>query len=328
MAHKVQQAPEIGGKRSWKRWVSLRAYGLVTSTLFGATTSPLTMRARFERLSRVSRIKLQRKFPGLLIQDHVLDELAIESIRAVEAPARVILYLHGGAFFMGSPDSYRNRAMRLAYRCQAEVFVPAYRLAPEHPYPAALDDALAAWKFVKDLRQGAPLFIAGDSAGGGLSLSLLVRLRDLGLIMPNGAVLLSPWTDLTVTGASIDRNHGKDLWFTRKHLETWASYYVGRADGHSPYISPVFADLSGLPSLLLLVGENELLLDDSLRVRDAAWQTGTDAYVLIGKGMQHDWPLTLPWLEESRVAWKRMRTFFEEHSQCTPGIVPRMNEGG
>jgi acetyl esterase/lipase len=303
--------------------MSLRAYGLVTSTLFGATTSPLTMRARFERLSCVSREKLKGKFPGLVFQDHAVDELAIESVCAVEVPTRVILYLHGGAFFMGSPASYRNRAMRLSYRCHAEVFVPAYRLAPEHRYPAALDDAFAAWKLVNALRHDAPLFVAGDSAGGGLSLSLLTRLRDLGHIMPNGAVLLSPWTDLTVSGTSIDRNHGKDLWFTRKHLETWARYYVGPADGHSPYISPVFADLSGLPALLLLVGENELLFDDALRVRDAAGLKGTDAAVLIGKGMQHDWPLTLPWLEESRLAWNAIRTFVEEHSNRTPGRMSR-----
>jgi epsilon-lactone hydrolase len=297
----------------WKRWVSLRAYGVVTSTLFGATTPPLTMRARFERFGQVSRQKLQRKFPTLVFQDHAIGELAIESICAVEVPPRVILYLHGGAFFMGSPASYRNRTMRLSYRCHAEVFVPAYRLAPEHPYPAALDDVLAAWKLVQTLRPDASLFVAGDSAGGGLALSLLVRLRDLGLPMPNGAVLLSPWTDLTVSGASIDANHGKDLWFTRKHLETWARYYVGRADAQLPYISPVFADLSDLPSLLLLIGENELLLDDALRVQDTAVEKGTDASVLIGKGMQHDWPLTLPWLEESRAAWKTMRGFFEEH---------------
>ncbi|GAC1451957.1 MAG: hypothetical protein PVSMB6_02630 [Steroidobacteraceae bacterium] len=305
--------------RSWTRWASLRAYGLVTSTLFGATTSPQTMRARFERLSRVSREKLQRKFPGLRFQDHAVDELAIESICAVEVPARVILYLHGGGFFMGSPDSYRNRAMRLSYRCGAEVFLPAYRLAPEHPYPAALDDALAAWKLVRSLRKDAPVFVAGDSAGGGLSLSLLVRLRDLGLIMPSGAVLLSPWTDLTLSGATIEGNHGKDLWFTRRHLEIWARYYLGRADGHSPYISPVFADLSGLPSLLLLAGENELLLDDALRVRDAAARQRTSAAVIVGKGMQHDWPLTLPWLEESRQAWNAMRTFVEAHSRRPDG---------
>lgn len=299
---------------SLKRWVSLRAYGLVTSTLFGATTSPLAARARFERFARVSRAALQRRFPKLVFQDHTVDGLAMESVRAAATPARVILYLHGGAFIMGSPASYRDRTMRVSYRCEAEVFVPAYRLAPENPFPAALDDALAAWTLVRTLRPDAPLFVAGDSAGGGLSLSLLVRLRDLGLAMPNGAILLSPWTDLTISGASVDGNLGRDLWFTRKHLETWARYYVNGADGHSPYVSPVFADLSGLPPLLLLVGENELLLDDALRVRDAAAGKGADARVLIGDGMQHDWPLTLPWLDESRAAWQAICTFVEEHS--------------
>lgn len=271
------------------------------------------MRARLERLAAVSRRKLQRRFPSLSFENHDIGELEIESVCAVEVPSRVILYLHGGAFFMGSPASYRNRAMRLSYRCRAEVFVPAYRLAPEHPYPAALDDALTAWKVVKSLRPNVRLFIAGDSAGGGLGLSLLVRLRDLGLRMPNGAVLLSPWTDLTVSGASVDGNHGKDLWFTRKHLEIWASYDVKHADARSPYVSPVFADLSELPSLLLLVGENELLLDDTLRVRDAALNNSTNINVLIGKGMQDDWPLTLPWLDESRAAWRAMCGFFAEH---------------
>jgi epsilon-lactone hydrolase len=296
-----------------KRWVSLRAYGLVTSSLFRAGTPPLTMRSRFERFGRVSRQTLQRKFPGLRFQDHLVGPLAVEAISAVEVPARAILYLHGGAFFMGSPASYRNRAMRLSYRCHAEVFVPAYRLAPEHPYPAALDDALAAWELVQSLRPDVPLFVAGDSAGGGLGLSLLVRLRDLGLSLPNAAVLLSPWTDLSVSGTSVDRNHGKDLWFTRRHLETWARYYVGRSDARSPAVSPVFADLTGLPPLLLFAGENELLLDDARRVGDAATATRTDVTLHVGKGMQHDWPLALPWLEESRVAWKTMRAFFEAH---------------
>ena len=297
--------------RALKRWLSLRGYGLVTSTLFGAATPPLKMRARFERLSRVSRKKMQRKFPQLAFGDHTAGEVAMESVCAVESPTRVILYLHGGAFFMGSPASYRNRAMRLSYRCNAEVFVPDYRLAPEHPYPAAFDDALAAWKFVKGFRPDAPIFVAGDSAGGGLGLSLLVRLRDLGMAMPNGAFLLSPWTDLTVSSASVDGNRSKDLWFTRRHLEIWAGYYAAGADRRSPYVSPVFAEVSGLPPLLLLVGQDELLLDDALRVRDAATSAGTDVRVHLGKGMQHDWPLTLPWLDESRLAWSAMRNFVE-----------------
>ena len=272
------------------------------------------MRARFERLSRVSRKKMQRKFPKIVFGDHAVGEVGIETVCAVESPARAILYLHGGAFFMGSPASYRNRAMRLSYRCNAEVFVPDYRLAPEHPYPAAFDDALASWKFVKGFHPDAPIFVAGDSAGGGLSLSLLVRLRDLGMAMPNGAFLLSPWTDLTASGASVDGNRSKDLWFTRKHLELWAGYYASGADRRSPYVSPVFAKLSGLPPLLLLVGQDELLLDDALRVRNAAASAGTDVRVHIGKGMQHDWPLTLPWLDESRLAWSAMQSFVEERT--------------
>jgi monoterpene epsilon-lactone hydrolase len=299
---------------SLRRWLSLRGYGLVTSALFGAATPPLRMRARFERLSRVPRARMQRKFPKLAFGDHAADGIAVESVRAVESPARVILYLHGGAFFMGSPASYRNRAMRLSYRCAAEVFVPDYRLAPEHPYPAALDDALAAWRLVRSLRKDAPIFVAGDSAGGGLGLSLMLRLRDLGLELPNGAFLLSPWTDLTTSGASVDGNRGRDLWFTRRHLETWARYYVGTADARSPSVSPVFADLKGLPPLFLLVGENELLLDDALRVRDAAKSAGMQVRLLIGEGMQHDWPLTLPWLDESRHAWAALRRFVDEHS--------------
>jgi len=300
------------------RWLSVRGYGLVTSTLFGATTSPLKMRARFERLSRVSREKIQRKFPKVVFGDHAAGEIPIESVCAVESPARVILYLHGGGYFMGSRASFRNRAMRLSYRCKAEVYVPDYRLAPEHPYPAAFDDALAAWKFVKGFRPNAPIFVAGDSAGGGLGLSLLVRLRDLGMAMPDGAFLLSPWTDLTASGASVDGNRGKDLWFTRKHLEVWAGYYAAGADRRSPYLSPLFAELSGLPPLLLFVGQDELLLDDALRVRDAATSAGTDVRVHIGKGMQHDWPLTLPWLDESRLAWRAMTDFVEERPAANP----------
>jgi epsilon-lactone hydrolase len=296
-----------------KRWLSLRAYGLVTSTLFRAATPPLTMRRRFERYGSVSRAAMQRKFPALRFEDYDIGPLAVESVRAVESPRCCIVHLHGGAFVMGSTHSYRNRAMRLSYRFGAEVFVPEYRLAPEHPYPAALDDALVAWQYVRVLRPRLPIFITGDSAGGGLALSLLVRLRDLGAELPSGAILLSPWTDLTLSGASIESRRGKDLWFTRQHLESWARYYAAAADRREPSLSPVFADLSALPPLLLLAGENELLLDDALRVAEAATRAGTQARVLVGKDMQHDWPLTLPWLEESRSAWAEMRRFIERH---------------
>lgn len=293
-------------------WLSLRGYGLVTSTLFGAATPPLRMRARFERLAHVSRSKIQRRFPRVSFGDHTAGQVPIESVCAVESPARIVLYLHGGAFFMGSPASYRSRALRLSYRWNAQIFVPDYRLAPEHPYPAALDDALAAWQLVSGVRPGTPMLFAGDSAGGGLCLSLLVKLRDAGMAMPRGAILFSPWTDLAVSGASVDGNRDRDLWFTRRHLEIWSAYYAAAADRRSPHVSPVFADLSGLPPLMLLAGEDELLLDDALRVRDAAERVGTRVRVHVGRGMQHDWPLALPWLDESRRAWSAVSAFIDE----------------
>ena len=305
--------PPISKKLSaWKRWLSLLGYGLFTSTLFRARTAPRTLRARFERFGQVGRKSISRKYPKVVFEDHRLGPLWIESVRAVDQPSCVIIHLHGGAYVFGSPASYRNRAMRLSYRCKAEVFVPDYRLAPEHPFPAALQDALASFQYVRELRPSSALFVTGDSAGGGLALSLLVRLRELAAAMPDGAILLSPWTDLSVSGASVDGNRRKDRWFTRPHLEFWARYYAGKTDPREPLMSPLFADLSSLPPLLVLVGEDEVLLDDAVRVRDAAARVGTDARLLIGKRMQHDWPLTLPWLDESKHAWRVMSGFIEE----------------
>jgi acetyl esterase/lipase len=234
----------------------------------------------------------------------------------VNKPRCALVHLHGGAFVMGSAQSYRARAKRLSHLCNAEVFVPEYRLAPEHPFPAALEDALAAWQYVRALRPGLPTFVTGDSAGGGLGLSLLVQLRQLGEPMPRGAIFLSPWMDLTMSGESIDTNRRKDLWLTRRHLERWAGHYLAGADPRAA--SPVFADLSALPPLLLLAGEHEILLDDALRVRDAARQAGTSARVIVGPGMQHDWPLTLPWLDESRSAWSELRQLVEHTSTEAP----------
>lgn len=306
---------------AWKRWLSLRAYGLVTSALFRPATPPQTMRARFERFGAVSRTALSRKFSRLAFEDHAVGPLAMESVRAVESPRCAILHLHGGAFVMGSPRSYRSRAMRLSYRCDAEVFVPDYRLAPEHPYPAALEDALAAFQEVRKLRRHLPIVITGDSAGGGLGLGLLVRLRESGLEMPCCAIFLSPWADLTLSGWSLEINRRTDRWLTRRHLDCWARHYLAGGDARAPLASPVFADLSGLPPLLLLAGEDEILLDDALRIRSAAARGGTSARLIVGKGMQHDWPLTLPWLDESRSAWTEMRRFVESH--CDRGVPAR-----
>lgn len=291
-------------------WLSLRAYGVVTRALFGPRTHPRVMRRRFERFGATSRRRLLARHPGLVFAEHAVGPLSVESVHA-GSPERAVLYLHGGAFVMGSTASYRSRAARMAYRCRAELFVPDYRLAPEHPFPAALEDAVAAWRHMRRLRRGWPLFVAGDSAGGGLALSLMLRLRDLGEPLPDGAVLLSPSVDLAEPGGRGEEGR-TDLWLTREHLSQWFRHYVGQADPANPLVSPVRANLSGLPPFLLLAGSDELLLEEGRRMVDRALSAGVDAQLLVGEGMQHDWPLTLPWLPQSRHAWKVITGFLDE----------------
>ena len=302
-------------------WLSLRAYGVITRTLFGPRTHPKVMRRRFERFGATSRRRLLARHPGLVFAEQAVGPLKIESVHAGN-PERAVLYLHGGAFVMGSPASYRSRATRMAYRCRAELFVPDYRLAPEHPFPAALEDAVAAWRHLRMLRPGWPLFVAGDSAGGGLALSLMVRLRDLGEPLPDGAVLLSPSVDLAAPGGHGEES-GTDLWLTREHLRRWFRHYVGKADPAQPLVSPIHANLSGLPPFLLLAGADELLLEEGRRMVDRALSAGIDAQLLVGQGMQHDWPLTLPWLPESRHAWKVISGFLDDHASHAwrPGVA-------
>ena len=300
---------------AWKRWLSIQGYGLVMRSLFPPNASPLAMRKRFERFGRTPRTKLQAKHPNLVFEDHAFGHQAMESVRAVDTPTCVVLHIHGGGHFMGSPSSYRSRTKRLSYRCNAEVFVPDYRLSPEHPAPAALEDALDAWCEVQRLRPGAVKFVSGDSSGGGVALAMMVALRDQGLPLPAGAILFSPWTDLTVSGASVDANASNDVWGARALLEGWAPHCLGDLDPRDPRISPVFADLGGLPPLLLLAGEYEALLDDSRRVHERALAKGVASSLHVGPRMQHDWPLTLPWLAESRDAWSAIAAFVEKNTK-------------
>ncbi len=215
--------------------------------------------------------------------------------------SRVILYLHGGGYCICSVDTHRGLAGSLALASDARVLLPAYRLAPEHPFPAALEDALAAYRWL--LQQGIParqITIGGDSAGGGLTLATAISLRDAGEPLPGSLVLLSPWTDLTLSGESIRSLKSVDPIFGREGGLSYSPAYVGKENPDNPLISPLFADLHGLPPTLIHVGADEILLDDSTRVEEKMKAAGVKVEIKIWEGMWHVFQSFAPWVPEAQ----------------------------
>lgn len=200
----------------------------------------------------------------------------------------VVMYLHGGGYVIGSPRTHRNLTWRLAEQAEVRVLAVDYRLAPEHPFPAAVDDAVAAYRFL--LGSGidpARIVIAGDSAGGGLTIATLLRLRDDGLPQPAAGAALSPWTDLALTGASMDSEDEGDPMVRRAGLARMAGWYLDGADAREPHASPLYGDLTGLAPLLVHVGEVEVLRDDATRIAEAATAAGVDVELCVFPEMIH-----------------------------------------
>ncbi|MEJ0094815.1 MAG: alpha/beta hydrolase [Methylocella sp.] len=207
-------------------------------------------------------------------------------------PGAAILYLYGGGHVLGSPKSRRKTAGHIAIAAKTRVLIPAYRLAPENPFPAGVDDAVNAYEWL--LTQGADptkTVVAGDSAGGGLAFATLLAARDRDLPMCAGIVAISPWTDLTCSGESYASRAAVDIEFTRASLLETARLYMGGADPRHPLASPLFADLAGLPPILCIAGADEILLDDALRLVRKAAIEGVDATAVITAGMQHVYPI-------------------------------------
>lgn len=217
---------------------------------------------------------------------------------------RVILYLHGGGFIMGSLAAYRRLASDLAAAAGASVLLLDYRLAPENPYPAALEDALTAYRWLIENQNFQPkqISIAGDSAGGNLALGLLLSLKEKARPQPACAALLSPYCDQTRTGSTMVSHADRDLMVTAPLLDTIADCYAPGKDLRSPLLSPLYADLFGLPSLLIHVGASEVLLDDALRLARQAGLADVPVTLKVWADMIHCFHLFAPVLEEGRVA--------------------------
>ena len=214
-----------------------------------------------------------------------------------------ILYIHGGGYVLGGEGAYAGFAARFAEETGADVYLPDYRLAPEHPFPAALDDVFAAYTAMLELGHSpGRVAVVGDSAGGGLATALMLVLREMTVPAPAALVLISPWLDLTLSGASVAANDRLDPVLRHDFLDVSGRAYAGDLHRSDPRVSPLYADLRRLPPTLVQVGSDEVLLDDSTRFADRAWAAGVEVELQRFEGMWHDFQTAAMTLAISREA--------------------------
>jgi monoterpene epsilon-lactone hydrolase len=225
-----------------------------------------------------------------------------------DGPVASLVYLHGGGFRLGSAAGSAAFGIRMADAARARVVVVDYGLAPEHPFPAGLRDAIAVYDATRS-RWAQPVLVGGDSAGGGLATSLVAAALAAGLPLPGGAALFSPWVDLTVTAATYESRADSDLLFSTVRAREAAQLYLQGWDPRDPLASPLFAELKGFPPTLVFVGSEEVLLDDSLALGRALTGAGGTVNVRVVDGMQHVWPAIFPDLPESDAALRQLGDF-------------------
>ncbi len=272
-------------------------------------TSIPELRRRVEHIARV----FGRLPAGVDVSPVSMNGLYGEWIRLHGAPTdSAILYFHGGGYVMGSCRAYRSVVANLVAGSRVNALTFDYRLAPEHPFPAALDDSIAAYRWLLSQNYSpSRIVFAGDSGGGGLCLAALLAIRDRGLQLPMASVVLSPWTDLTCSGESYLQ---KDPLAYEGCFPVFSAYYAGTYDPAEPAISPLFGDVTGLPPLLMYVGEREHLLDDSIRFAEKARAAGVDAVLNVGRGMVHCYPLLSPLFPEATEAMNDICSYIHTHA--------------
>lgn len=295
---------------TWQAQVIGWANRKLLRRVFAKTALPEPGRKRYARLSRWGSF-----LPPLsLIQPGNaggVDGLWIQNQPRKEA---VLLYFHGGAYVIGSPETHQSMLADLAARSGLRVFAPRYRLAPENPFPASIDDALAAWAGL--LEQGHTpdqIILGGDSAGGGLALALLARLCANGQ-RPAGLVAFSPWTDVSLTGASLVTNAAREQILPAHRMTEVRALILGGArpgDANDPRLSPLYANFPGAPPVQIHVAESEILRDDALRMRNRL----PHAEIRLAGDLPHVWPLFRPFLPEARATLQDTARFIEA---CLP----------
>ena len=230
-------------------------------------------------------------------------------------PEKLILYLHGGGYiFCSAHTTHKDILWRLSVASKCRVIAPDYRLAPEHPYPAALEDSIKVYRWL--LEQGYKpenIVIAGDSAGGGLTYGTVLKIRDIGLPLPAATVAMSPWTDLAVTGESVITNLKRDALIPGDGLPEGAQYYLAGASTRDPYASPLYGDPTGLPPTLIQVSKDEVLLDDSRRLAAKYRAAGVPCELELWDDMPHVWQTLAMFIPEGKTAINRIGAFISKH---------------
>jgi acetyl esterase/lipase len=262
---------------------------------------------------------LSRRAAG--VASERIDMAGVPALRQ-QAPASQaqggLLLLHGGGFVLGGAASHGGLAAHLAEATATVAYLPDYRLAPEHPYPAALDDAVAAYRWLLQKHAPGRLLLAGDSAGGNLALATAIAIRDAGLPPPAAMVLLSPWLDLSLSGDSIREQAEHDPVLRPSWISLCARHYAGSLALDDPRVSPLFADLRGLPPLLIHVGGDEILLSDAQRLQQHAAAAGVDAELHCFEGLWHDFQLHAGLLAEADASLAEIGAFARRHLDAGP----------
>lgn len=279
--------------------------------IFRSGHAPEQQRSKLERVAGLSQLI---KPAGTQITQSPLGGVPTEWVENLHKGAQAhLLFFHGGAYVIGSPHSHRNLTAHLASRCGLRVAAVDYRLAPEHPFPAAPDDALAAYRGL--LALGVPpqqILIGGDSAGGGLALACALAIREARLPLPAGLICISPWVDLGVSGESMTGQRDTEVILTPQVLAEAAALYLGSASVKQPLASSLFADLGGLPPLLIQVTDAEILYGDATRLAEAARRQGVDTTLQIAPGLWHDWQLFAGQMPEADEAIRHIARFVEQ----------------
>ncbi|RTL71584.1 MAG: alpha/beta hydrolase [Hyphomicrobiales bacterium] len=294
---------------SWQAWALGSAFRLVLKRRSDKPLNLNLLRASMRNPPKRA-LRIPKGFTVTPVETEGLAfEVADKAAAPASAPDALVLYLHGGGYFYGSPRTHRQILIGLVKAMGVPVWGLDYRLAPEHPFPAAVEDAVAAYRCLVQKFPAARIVLAGDSAGGGLALVTAAEIRDQGLPAPAGIIAFSPWTDLAATGSSVDANARSCAMFRPAGLRKAADVYLAGQDACDPRASPLYADLAGLPPMLLFASRHELLLDDTLRLAEKAKAAGVDVEVVLRDRLLHVWPIFVHLLPEAREAMQDVTRF-------------------